>query len=76
VKNLEREEERKKVNQALQKIDQKYREILILKFLENKDYTEISDILQKPMGSIATLINRGKKQLRKEIEKLNLNKND
>ena len=29
----------------------------------------MSDILEKPMGSIATLVNRAKKQFRKEVEK-------
>ncbi len=68
--DLEREENAQLLNKALQKLDPKYREVLILKFIEDKDYTEISDILEKPMGSIATLINRGKKQLKKEIENL------
>ena len=47
----------------------KYKEVLLLKFVEGKDYQEISDILRKPMGTIATLINRAKKKLIEEIEK-------
>jgi len=47
----------------------KYKEVLILKFAENKDYREISDILRKPMGTIATLINRAKKSLNQELDK-------
>ncbi len=47
----------------------KYKEVLLLKYLEEKDYQEISDILRKPIGTIGTLINRAKKILRKEIEK-------
>ncbi|HEC93157.1 MAG TPA: RNA polymerase subunit sigma-70 [Candidatus Atribacteria bacterium] len=45
----------------------KYKEVLILKFIENKDYKEISDILHKPMGTVATLINRAKKSLKQEL---------
>lgn len=60
----------KEINQAFSEMDKKYREILILKFLENKDYQEISDILQKPMGSVATLINRGKKNFIQEYKKI------
>ncbi len=52
----------KNINNILNKLDNKYREILILKFLEEKNYKEISDILKKPMGTVATLINRAKKQ--------------
>jgi len=47
----------------------KYKEVLLLKFVEGKDYQEISDILRKPMGTIGTLINRAKKRLLQEIEK-------
>jgi len=47
----------------------KYKDVLILKFVEGKDYREISDILHKPMGTIATLINRAKKSLKQELEK-------
>lgn len=48
---------------ALQKLDRKYAEVLILRFFEHKEYDEISDILQIPIGSVGTLIHRGKKQL-------------
>lgn len=41
----------------------KYREVLLLKFVEMKDYREISDILKKPIGTIGTLINRAKRKL-------------
>lgn len=51
------------VNSALQKLDQKYRSVLILRFFEHKEYEEISDILKLPVGSVGTLIHRGKKQL-------------
>lgn len=51
------------VTEALAKIDAKYREVLILRFFEHKEYDEISDILKIPIGSVGTLIHRGKKQL-------------
>jgi RNA polymerase sigma-70 factor (ECF subfamily) len=51
------------IHQALQKLDKKYTGVLILRFFEHKDYDEISDILQIPIGSVGTLIHRGKKQL-------------
>ena len=70
LEDLEKEENKILITRALNNLDQKYYDVLVLKFLENKDYNEISDILEKPMGSIATLINRGKKQLKKEVEKI------
>jgi RNA polymerase sigma-70 factor, ECF subfamily len=57
------------IDRILSKLDMKYREVLILKFLEDKDYQAISDITEKPIGTIATLINRGKQKFREEMEK-------
>lgn len=50
------------IKMVLANLNMKYREILVLKFLEERSYKEISDILKKPMGTIATLINRAKKE--------------
>lgn len=58
---------REHMQTALQKLDAKYRDVLVLKYLEEKSYKEISDILRKPEGTIATLINRAKKKLKKVI---------
>ena len=41
-----------------------HREVLVLKFLEDKSYEEISDILKIPEGTVATRINRAKKSFR------------
>lgn len=60
---------RHNVSEILNNLDEKFREVLILRFLEQKDYREISDILKKPMGTVATLLNRSKKAFRKELEK-------
>lgn len=62
----------RRVREVLDAMDLKYRDVLVLKFLEDKDYREISDILQKPMGTVATLINRAKKQFRERAESLNI----
>ena len=51
------------LGRALAEIDEKYREVLILRYFEHKEYEEISDILKIPTGSVGTLISRGKKQL-------------
>lgn len=56
------------VNEALQKISQKYRDALILRFFEHKEYEEISDILRIPPGTVGTLIHRGKKELRQILD--------
>lgn len=57
----------KEVTRALNKLDEKYREVMILRFFEHKEYDEISDILKIPIGSVGTLIHRGKKRLAYEL---------
>lgn len=52
------------VREALATLEPQYRDVLILKFFEEKSYIEISDILKIPMGTVATLIRRGKEQLK------------
>jgi len=49
-------------------LDNKYKEVLILKYFEDKDYREISFILKKPLGTVGTLIGRAKKQLKDKLE--------
>jgi RNA polymerase sigma-70 factor (ECF subfamily) len=48
-------------------LDDKYREVLVLKFLEEKNYQEISDIIKKPPGTVASTINKAKQEFRKEL---------
>ncbi len=72
VKELSKKELQKKVQEVLSMLSPDFREILILKFLEEKEYKEISDILKKPMGTIATLINRAKAQFKQIAERNNL----
>jgi RNA polymerase sigma-70 factor (ECF subfamily) len=64
AKELERKYTAEEVRGVLETMDDNYKEVLFLKFLEEKDYKEISDILEKPMGTVATLINRAKKQFK------------
>lgn len=63
--NLDKKILKEKINKVFTKMDLKYKEILILKFIEDKDYKEISDILKKPTNTVGTLINRAKKQFKK-----------
>lgn len=57
-------ERRKKVLAALSRMPAKYRDVLVLRYFEEKSYTEISDILRKPQGTVATTINRAKDMLK------------
>lgn len=59
---------REVIYSILDAMDYKYKEVLELKFMEERDYKEISDIIKKPMGTVATLINRAKKKFREEYD--------
>ena len=70
ARDLEKKYTAEQVRLTIDELDPRYKEVLVLKFLEEKDYKEISDILEKPMGTVATLINRAKKQFKEKTEKL------
>jgi RNA polymerase sigma-70 factor (ECF subfamily) len=65
----------KEVNDIISALKPAYREVLVLKFLEEKSYEEISDILTKPSGTVATLIYNAKKEFRKKWEEEHRHKN-
>jgi len=74
MKDVDNSFDRKMIDEALSKLDEKYREVLVLRFLDEKDYTEIADILKKPVSTIGNLILRGKKLFKEEYDKLIINK--
>ncbi len=66
---LDEKMKKEKVREILGLMPEKYREILILKFLEERSYEEISDILRIPPGTVAALISRGKNLFRETAER-------
>lgn len=60
------------LRQAIGSLDEKYRDAIVLRYLEEKNYEEISDILMKPLGSVSSLITRAKRLLQKEIKRESL----
>lgn len=53
-----------KVEKCLGKMPLLYSEPLVLYFIEDRSYDEISDILRIPMGTVATRLNRAKTLMR------------
>ena len=62
-KNLREKDMRLLVQDSFQSLTPEQREVIILKYIEWRDYSEISDILRIPIGTVGTLIHRAKKQL-------------
>jgi RNA polymerase sigma-70 factor, ECF subfamily len=65
---LDRARMEEQIRAAIKCMDPRYRDALILRYLEEKGYDEIADILELPSGTVATLINRGTKKLRASLE--------
>lgn len=62
------------LQKAMLGLEQKYRDVLVLRYFEDRDYENISDILQIPKGSVATLIHRAKGKLKEKLKNLWKNK--
>jgi RNA polymerase sigma-70 factor (ECF subfamily) len=71
--DADREYIKKNIADVLDRLEPKYRSVLVLKFLEDKDYNDISDILRKPPGTVATLIHRAKKEFKRLAEEKKMN---
>ncbi len=56
---------KEQVHSVLKTIPEKYKEVLVLRFLEGYSYGEISDILSVPEGTVATLLSRAKDAFQK-----------
>ena len=69
-KEVDNSLDREMIDRALSKLDEKYREVLVLRFLDEKDYVEIADILKKPVSTVGNLILRGKVLFKAEYDKL------
>jgi RNA polymerase sigma-70 factor, ECF subfamily len=59
----------KRTQKCLESMPTLYTEPLILYYMEDRSYEEISDILRLPMGTVATRINRAKVIMKKICEK-------
>lgn len=72
-KTFDQELSSHQVREVLTHMNTKYREVLVLRFFEDKSYDEISDILHRPPGTIATLISRAKKDFQAIAHRLSIN---
>lgn len=68
----ESREKATKVREILSQLPNKYQEVLVFRYFEGQSYKEISDILRKPPGTVATLINRAKLHFKKMAKRHHL----
>ena len=52
---------------SLEHLDQKYREIIVLRFYEGLSYEEIADVLRVPTSTVGVRLSRALKQIKKFV---------
>ena len=61
---------REELGKAFAKLEPRYRDVLTLRFFEERSYAEMSDILEVPVGTVSTLLYRAKRALREALPEL------
>lgn len=58
------------IQKEIMKLPEKYRSVIVLKYIEELSLKEIGEILDMPIGTIKTRIHRGREALRKQLSNL------
>ena len=66
---IENKEKKEIVNSALESLPEKYRLVLLMRHLEEMNYSEIGEVFGWSLGTVKTRIHKGRKLLRKILEK-------
>ncbi|MFH0881470.1 MAG: sigma-70 family RNA polymerase sigma factor [bacterium] len=68
--NTRREEIRETITREIQLLPEVYRQAVILRDLEDKSYEEISELLDVPVGTVKSRVNRGRERLQVRLRGL------
>jgi len=64
---LESMELQETIQREITKLPEKYRSVIVLKYIEELSLNEISEILDIPLGTVKTRIHRGREALRHQL---------
>ena len=67
---LHRKEKVEQVHQALGRLAEEHRSVLVLRELEGCDYESISEILDLPLGTVRSRLHRARLQLKTELTQM------
>jgi RNA polymerase sigma-70 factor (ECF subfamily) len=67
---LQRSERRDIVIREIDKLPERYREAMRLRYIKDWSYEEITHALQVPMGTVKTWLNRARHQLSRDFRRL------
>lgn len=59
-----------RVQYEISRLPDKYRAVIVLKYMEDLPLQEISEILEMPLGTVKTRIHRGREALRKQLSNM------
>jgi RNA polymerase sigma-70 factor (ECF subfamily) len=60
---------RMEIEEAIEKLDSKYRQVIILKYFEDLKIKDIALVMKRPEGTIKTWLNKALKKLKNMLEK-------
>jgi len=66
-RDLEKKEIEHLVAGSLKELDYKYKEVLVLYYIEDMDYNDISEILKIPVSTVGVRLGRGREKLKQLI---------
>ena len=68
-KRLEQQEQNQQLADALGRLKEDQRRVLVLREMEGLDYDAISEILDVPVGTVRSRLHRARTQLKEELER-------
>ncbi len=66
-----RNDDKRRINHSLAQLPLEFREVLILRELENLSYKEIAIVVGVPIGTVMSRLARGRKLLLESLERMN-----
>ncbi len=60
----------KKIHEAIEKLPENYKSVIVLRDIQELSYDEITEIVQVPLGTVKSRINRARLQLKLELQHL------
>jgi RNA polymerase sigma-70 factor (ECF subfamily) len=67
---VEKMETQERIQYEISRLPDRYRTVIILRYIEELPLQEIGDILELPLGTVKTRVHRGRAALKKQLENL------
>ncbi|HXV13165.1 MAG TPA: RNA polymerase sigma factor [Candidatus Krumholzibacteria bacterium] len=61
--------ERERIERAMAELDESYRTAIELRYMAEKSYEEIAELMRLPVGTVKTYVHRGKLELKKILSR-------